>query len=73
MAQIAVAWVAAQGADIIPLIGTRRRDRLSEALAALAKPLTPQDLALVEAAVPKGAAAGDRYPSAKMAEVASDA
>ena len=73
VAQIAVAWVAAQGADIIPLIGTRRRDRLSEALAALAKPLTPQDLALVEAAVPKGAAVGDRYPSAKMAEVASDA
>lgn len=64
-AQAAIAWVAAQGDDIVPLIGARRRDRLAEALGAL-KPLSPDDVAALERAVPKGAAVGDRYPSAMM-------
>ena len=59
MAQIAIAWVAAQGEDIVPLVGARRRDRLTEALGALDVKLDAADLAAIEQAVPKGAAAGD--------------
>ena len=72
VAQIAIAWVAAQGSDIVPLIGARRRDRLSEAIGALDVALTPEDLAMIEKAVPKGAAAGDRYPAAQMALLDSE-
>jgi aryl-alcohol dehydrogenase-like predicted oxidoreductase len=66
VAQIAIAWVAEQGADIIPLIGARRRDRLAEALGALDVSLTGADLEAIDNAVPKGAAAGDRYVTAQM-------
>jgi aryl-alcohol dehydrogenase-like predicted oxidoreductase len=72
VAQIAIAWVAAQGAQIIPLVGARRRDRLTEALGALEVSLTPQDLAAIEAAVPKGAALGERYAAAQMASLDSE-
>jgi aryl-alcohol dehydrogenase-like predicted oxidoreductase len=66
VAQIAIAWVAAQGNDIVPLVGARRRDRLSEALGSLEVALSKGDLADIERAVPKGAAAGERYPDAHM-------
>jgi aryl-alcohol dehydrogenase-like predicted oxidoreductase len=66
-AQLAIAWVASRGEDIIPLIGTKRRDRLAEALKALDLTLSADDLAAVEAAVPAGAVAGDRYAPAQMA------
>ena len=72
VAQVAIAWVAAQGPDIVPLIGARRRDRLTEALGALAIRLSAEDLAAIEAAVPLGAAAGDRYASAQMAMLDSE-
>ena len=72
VAQIAIAWVAAQGADIIPLVGARRRDRLSEALGALDVLLTADDLAAIETAVPKNAAAGERYAPAQMASLDSE-
>ncbi|WP_369061542.1 aldo/keto reductase [Caulobacter sp. 73W] len=72
VAQIAIAWVAAQGNDIIPLIGARRRDRLSEALGALDVVLTAEDLAALERAAPKGAAAGERYAPALMAHLDSE-
>ncbi|HWK39506.1 MAG TPA: aldo/keto reductase [Hyphomicrobium sp.] len=72
VAQIAIAWVAAQGDDIVPLIGARRRDRLNEALGALDMRLTDEDLAAIEQIVPKGAAAGDRYPAAQMAMLDSE-
>jgi len=72
VAQIAIAWVAAQGDDIIPLIGARRRDRLAEALGALDVRLTPEDLAAIARIVPKGAAAGERYPSAQMGMLDSE-
>jgi aryl-alcohol dehydrogenase-like predicted oxidoreductase len=72
VAQIAVAWVARQGDDIIPLIGARRRDRLAEALGSLDVTLTAQDIAAIELAVPKDAAAGTRYPSAAMADLDSE-
>jgi aryl-alcohol dehydrogenase-like predicted oxidoreductase len=72
VAQIAVAWVAAQGDDIVPLVGARRRDRLSEALGAMDVVLTREDLAAIERAVPKDAAAGERYPPAQMAHLDSE-
>jgi aryl-alcohol dehydrogenase-like predicted oxidoreductase len=67
VAQLAIAWVAAQGAaDIVPLIGARTRARLAEALPASELALSADDLAEIEKAVPAGAARGDRYPSAFM-------
>ena len=72
VAQLAVAWVAAQGDDILPLIGTQRPERWTEALGALASPLSSEDLAMIERAVPKGAASGDRYPAAQMAHLDSE-
>jgi len=71
-AQAAIAWVAAQGEDIVPLVGARRRDRLAEALGALDATLSPAALAAIEAAVPKGAAVGDRYPTMQMAHLDSE-
>lgn len=65
-AQLAFAWVLAQGGDIIPLIGARRRERLREALGALEIRLTAEDLARIDQAVPPGAVAGDRYDSHGM-------
>lgn len=72
VAQIAIAWVAAKGQDIVPLVGARRRDRLFEALGALAVRLTEEDMAAIERAVPKGAAAGERYPAALMGHLDSE-
>jgi aryl-alcohol dehydrogenase-like predicted oxidoreductase len=72
VAQIAIAWVLAQGQDIVPLIGARRRDRLSEALGALDVRLTPAHLAALAKAIPVGAAAGGRYPDAQLAHLDSE-
>jgi aryl-alcohol dehydrogenase-like predicted oxidoreductase len=71
VAQIAIAWVLARGEDIVPLVGARRRDRLTEALGALDVTLDAADLTAIEEAVPPGAAAGDRYPAAQMAHLES--
>ncbi|MEU8627942.1 aldo/keto reductase [Streptomyces sp. NPDC048669] len=72
VAQIAIAWVLAQGADIVPLVGARRRDRLTEALGSLDVELTAADLAAIEKVVPAGAAAGARYPDSQMAHLDSE-
>ncbi|MFI6394968.1 aldo/keto reductase [Nonomuraea sp. NPDC050540] len=72
VAQLAIAWVLAQGEDIVPLIGARRRDRLSEAMGALDFALTPADLAAIETAVPQGSAAGARYAEQQMAHLDSE-
>jgi aryl-alcohol dehydrogenase-like predicted oxidoreductase len=72
VAQLAIAWVAAQGEDIMPIIGMRRRSRLSDALEAAAVHLTPDDLAAIEHAVPAGAAAGERYAPAQLAQLDSE-
>ncbi len=72
VAQIAIAWVAAQGVDIIPVIGARRLDQLAETIGALDLKLTPDDLQAIEQAVPKGAVAGDRYGPALMATLDSE-
>jgi aryl-alcohol dehydrogenase-like predicted oxidoreductase/DNA-binding transcriptional MerR regulator len=61
-AQLALAWVLAQGEDIVPIPGTKRRARLEENAAARDVELTAEDLAALEQAVPAGAVAGDRYP-----------
>jgi aryl-alcohol dehydrogenase-like predicted oxidoreductase len=71
-AQLAIAWVASRGDDIIPLIGTKRRDRLAEARQALDLTLSTDDLAAIEAAVPAGAVAGDRYEAAQVAALDSE-
>jgi aryl-alcohol dehydrogenase-like predicted oxidoreductase len=72
VAQVAIAWVAAQGQDIVPLIGARRRDRLTEALGALALTLGADDIAAIERAVPRDAAAGARYAAAQMRDLDSE-
>jgi aryl-alcohol dehydrogenase-like predicted oxidoreductase len=71
-AQLAIAWVASRGDDIIPLIGTKRRDRLAEALQALNLTLSGDDLAAIEAAVPADAVAGGRYEPTQMAALDSE-
>ncbi|MFD7133942.1 aldo/keto reductase [Streptomyces sp. NPDC059894] len=76
VAQIAFAWVLAQGprhgTHIVPLVGARTRERLAEALGALDVSLDAADLAAIEAAVPADAAAGERYPAAFMADLDSE-
>jgi aryl-alcohol dehydrogenase-like predicted oxidoreductase len=70
--QLAFAWALSRGDDIIPLIGTKRRDRLAEALGALDLRLSPDELARLEAAVPAGQVAGDRYDPAQMRALDSE-
>src|SRR5438105_12626990 len=68
--QLALAWVLAQGEDIVPIPGTKRRTYLEENAGALAVTLTPQDLAAIDAVMPPGAAAGLRYPETMLRAVA---
>ena len=72
VAQVAIAWVVAQGPDIVPLIGARRRDRLAEALGALNVKLSADDLTKLAEALPPGVAAGERYPAAALAHMDSE-
>ncbi|HEX5727177.1 MAG TPA: aldo/keto reductase [Longimicrobiaceae bacterium] len=67
--QLALAWVLAQGKDIVPIPGTKRRAYLEENLAALEVELTPDDLARIDEIAPQGVAAGTRYPEAGMRAV----
>ena len=66
-AQLALAWVLAQGPDIVPIPGTKRRKYLNENLAALDIDLTAQDLAAIETAFPRAGIGGERYSAAMMA------
>ena len=72
VAQVAIAWVLAQGKDIVPLVGARHRDRLTEALGALDVTLTPAHLADLAKPFPPGVAAGGRYPDAQLAHLDSE-
>ena len=72
VAQIAIAWVLSRGTDIVPLVGARTRERLSESLGALDVTLDAADLAAIEEAVPEGAAAGTRYPAVQMAHLGTE-
>jgi len=67
--QLALAWVLAQGEDIVPIPGTKRRKYLEENVAALEVKLTPEDLRRIDEIAPKNVAAGTRYPEAGMAAV----
>ena len=71
-AQVAIAWVAAQGNDIVPLVGARRRERLTEALGALDVKLTNAHLAALAKAFPPGVASGNRYPDAQFLHMDSE-
>jgi len=62
-AQLAIAWVLAQGDDIVPIPGSKSIGHLEENIAAVEISLTSDDLALIDEVAPKGVAAGDRYPS----------
>jgi aryl-alcohol dehydrogenase-like predicted oxidoreductase len=72
VAQLAIAWVLAQGTDIIPLIGARRRDRLQEALGALDVKLSPAHLRALNEAIAPEDVAGARYPEAALAHMDSE-
>lgn len=72
VATVAIAWVLSRGTDIVPLVGARRREQLADALRAGALVLSPDDLAAIETAVPKGAAAGERYAPAQLAHLDSE-
>ncbi|MFJ9347315.1 aldo/keto reductase [Streptomyces sp. NPDC101237] len=72
VAQIAIAWVLSRGEDIVPLVGARTRERLTESLGALDVTLDEADLAAIEEAVPAGAAAGTRYPAAQMSHLGTE-
>ena len=65
-AQLALAWVLAQGQDIVPIPGTKRRKYLQENIGALDVDLTSEDLARIDEVAPKDAFAGSRYPEAMM-------
>ena len=64
--------IMSRGTDIIPLLGTKRRDRLAESLAALELTLSPDELAAIEDAVPSSQVAGDRYDAAQMTALDSE-
>jgi aryl-alcohol dehydrogenase-like predicted oxidoreductase len=72
VAQIAIAWVASRGDDIVPLVGARTRIRLAESLGALDVALSADDLEAIERAAPKGAAAGARYAAVQMEHLDSE-
>jgi aryl-alcohol dehydrogenase-like predicted oxidoreductase len=72
VAQICFAWALARGEDIIPLVGARTRERLTEALGALDVKLSPADLSSIDEAVPRDAIAGERYAAAAMAMLDSE-
>ncbi|WP_243300933.1 aldo/keto reductase [Geothrix oryzisoli] len=65
-AQLALAWVLGQGGDVVPIPGTKRRDRLDENLGALEQVLCPGELQELSGLFPPGAAAGTRYPESAM-------
>ena len=67
--QLVLAWLLAQGTDLVPIPGTKRAARLHENLGALSVELTTADVAQISATIPVGAAAGTRYPSGQMGSV----
>ena len=68
-AQVALAWVLFRDGDIIPLVGTRSRKHLEQAIHGLEFKLSSEELAELEAVLPRGAVAGTRYPEALMKQL----
>ena len=67
--QLALAWVLAQGDDVVPIPGTKRRTYLEENVAAAEVSLSDADQKRIDEVAPRGAAAGERYPAAMMGSV----
>ncbi|WP_049560875.1 aldo/keto reductase [Nonomuraea sp. SBT364] len=72
VAQLAIAWVAAQGEDIVPVVGSRRLDQVGTLVGSGRVSFDAEELARIEDLVPRGAARGDRYPSRHMADLDSE-
>jgi len=72
VAQLAIAWVLSRGTKIVPLVGARQRERLTEALGALGVELTGDDLEHIDRVVPAGSAAGERYPAPHLRTLDSE-
>lgn len=72
VAQLAIAWVAAQGEDIVPVVGARRPDQVATLVGSGRVSLSPEELARIDELIPPGAAHGDRYPSQGMADLDSE-
>jgi aryl-alcohol dehydrogenase-like predicted oxidoreductase len=72
VAQVAIAWVLARGEDMVPVVGARRRERLTESLAAVDVALTPGEMASLEAALPPDIAKGSRYAPQQMVMLDSE-
>ena len=72
VAAVAVAWALSRGADIVPLVGARKRGQWKDSRAGAELALSADDLARIEAAVPKGAAKGGRYADAQLAHLDSE-
>jgi aryl-alcohol dehydrogenase-like predicted oxidoreductase len=72
VAQLAIAWVASRGDDIVPVVGSRTVAQVQSAIAAMDVRLTLEELARIEQAIPAGAAAGARYPDMQMAHLDSE-
>jgi aryl-alcohol dehydrogenase-like predicted oxidoreductase len=70
--QLAIAWVLGRGQNIVPLVGSRTRAQLAEALGALEIELSPDETAELEAALPPEAVSGDRYAAMQMAQLDSE-
>ena len=70
--QLAIAWVRHQGQDIVPLVGSRTREQLREALGALRLNLSPEELSRIAEAIPAGSVAGTRYDAGQMAMLDSE-
>ena len=64
-----LAWLLAQGDDIVPIPGTKQRARVEENIGTLATRLSPEELSRISAAIPPGAVAGERYPAGAMKAV----
>lgn len=72
VAQLAIAWVAAQGEDIVPVVGSRRLDQVATLVGSGLVSLDAAELARIDELIPRGAAQGDRYPSQAMADLDSE-
>jgi aryl-alcohol dehydrogenase-like predicted oxidoreductase len=72
VAQLAVGWILSKGADIIPLVGTKRRDQLEQAIGVLDRPLSATEIAMIERAAPPGSVAGERYGPEQMRALDSE-
>jgi aryl-alcohol dehydrogenase-like predicted oxidoreductase len=67
--QLALAWVLAQGDDVVPIPGTKRRTYLEQNVSALEIELSSEDLVAIDEAVPRGSVAGDRYAAEQMSRI----